>query len=259
LYLPAAKPPIQAVIFDLGSTLIYFDGQLEVVVEQACQALVSQLVQAGLPLEPSLFTGLFLENMQAYYRERDQTLVEKGTVTALEKTLADLNLPRMEPKALDQAVTALYKVTQAHWKPEKETIPTLQTLSARGYSLAMISNAGNDEDVQTLVDNACLRPYFRFILTSAVFGVRKPHPAIFRSILEKLGLRPEQAVMVGDRLEADIQGAHNAGMPGILVTRRSGFAGPSSDSNARQPEAVIESLAELPDVLDWLSSRPASG
>jgi FMN phosphatase YigB (HAD superfamily) len=60
-----------------------------------------------------------------------------------------------------------------HWKPCANT----------GYRLGLISNAGDDADVQTLLDQANLRAYFEIILTSAGQGIRKPNPKIFWTAL----------------------------------------------------------------------------
>lgn len=72
--------------------------------------------------------------------------------------------------------------------------------------MGLVSNAGDDADVQNLVDKAQIRPFFQVILTSVKEGIRKPDPKIFWKALEALDAQPEEAVMVGDNLGADILG-----------------------------------------------------
>ena len=114
----------------------------------------------------------------------------------------------------------MYQVSEAYWHMEAETLPALDDLRRQGYRLGLISNAADDANVQRLVDKAGLRPYFDVILTSAAQGIRKPHPRIFYTAPETWPAIPAQAVMVGDTLSADIQGAKNLGIYSVWVTRR---------------------------------------
>ena len=57
------------------------------------------------------------------------------------------------------------------------------------------------------------------MLTSRAHGKTKPHETIFRRMLELLGVEAGEAVMVGDTLEDDIEGARAVGMRAILVDR----------------------------------------
>jgi putative hydrolase of the HAD superfamily len=72
----------------------------------------------------------------------------------------------------------------------------------------------------------------------------KPHPSIFRAALELMGVRPDEAAMVGDSVPHDVAGAQQAGMRPILLARSGDLAQPSPDV------VVIPSLLDLPAVLD---------
>ena len=78
----------------------------------------------------------------------------------------------------------------------------------------------------------------------------KPHPSIFDAALRRIGVPAADAVMVGDSLTHDIEGAIQAGMRGVLV-HRSGDMGPGrADTAARRlGVTVIRTLRELPDLL----------
>jgi HAD superfamily hydrolase (TIGR01458 family) len=78
--------------------------------------------------------------------------------------------------------------------------------------------------------------------------VGKPTAAYFESALEELDAAPGEAVMVGDDVEADIGGAKNLGMRGVLV--RTGKFRPATLREADpQPDAVLDSIADLPGYL----------
>lgn len=240
---------IKAVLFDLGGTLIYFDGAWPDVLQSANQELLSHLQADGLQLDAESFTAEFRRRLEEYYSQRETEFVEYTTARVLRTLLADLGYKDLSPVLLRPALKRLYSVSQTHWKTEKETVPTLHTLREAGYKMAVISNASDDDDVQTLVDNAGIRPYFDFALSSAACGIRKPNPRIFELALERWGLSPELVAMVGDTLGADILGARNAGLYSVWVTRRADKAGNRDHAGTIQPDATIATLAELPKLL----------
>src|SRR5439155_11925021 len=84
-------------------------------------------------------------------------------------------------------------------------------------------------------------------LGSATHGKTKPHPAIFQAALDELGVSAEEAVMVGDSPEDDVEGARAIGMRAFLVDRDDRFP----EVGDRLPD-----LRALPGALG-LSGRPA--
>jgi putative hydrolase of the HAD superfamily len=94
-----------------------------------------------------------------------------------------------------------------------------------------------------------LLPYFSACRFAAVdAGYLKPHPAIFQTALNCLGVSPQEAVFVGDNMDADVVGAQNAGMRGIL--RRIPVR-PLADSNGhRGPDGIVDTLWEMLPLLD---------
>jgi HAD superfamily hydrolase (TIGR01549 family) len=84
-----------------------------------------------------------------------------------------------------------------------------------------------------------------FVLVSEEFGVAKPDPQIFREALRLAGVRPEEAIFVGDSAEFDMAGARAAGMPTVWVNRhQSPWTLPDPP-----PTRQIRTLAELPPLL----------
>ena len=118
----------------------------------------------------------------------------------------------------------------------EDTLPVLAELRAYGLKLGLVSNTGRDLDEFVAhhaldVDAA---------LGSRAHGKTKPHSSIFLAVLERLGVAPEAAVMVGDSLEDDVEGARVLGMRAFLVDRD----GRHSDAPERLP-----SLLALPAAL----------
>lgn len=87
-----------------------------------------------------------------------------------------------------------------------------------------------------------LKQYFQNITISGEIGKSKPGPEIFLSALENLGSTPEESLYVGDTPEMDINGASNAGLTSVLITRHADSPGP-------EPDYKIEDLRELYDIV----------
>lgn len=235
--------PIRAILFDLGNTLIRPIHPWEEVTPQAIADLGAAL-QAHLPeLDSHLFARRFQHALSHYYGSRDNALREPGMDTVLQTAL---ETPCPPPEIRHQALRAFYRRTQANWTPVKNVHATLDALRQQGLRLAVLSNAADDADVQTLVQQAGLRSFMDFVLTSAVCGWRKPHPQAFQLALKHWPFPPAEVLMVGDRLEADIRGANLAGLPSVWVT---GWAENTRPDPAAHPDYQIEQLSQLPELL----------
>lgn len=240
---------IEVVLFDLGSTLLYFDASWPELMEQSSHELAKSLRELGYLLESSRFAKRFLTRLQEYYLERETEFIEHTTAYLLKSLLAEYGYLNIPEEHVRSVLARMYAITQAHWRLEEDAVSTLETLREAGYRLGMISNAADESDVQMLVDRNNLRQYFDVLLVSAAVGVRKPHPRIFQMALDHWGVSPEQAVMVGDTLGADILGAKLAGMTSVWITRRAQRPGNRDHEDTIRPDEVIASLAELPALL----------
>lgn len=149
----------------------------------------------------------------------------------------------------------MYAVSQAHWYPEADAVETLQQLKEAGYRIGIISNAADEQDVDNLVENAEIRPYLDFVLTSAACGLRKPSPVIFQQALGQLGTSPDQTVMVGDLLRPDVFGAQQMGIFSVWVTRRADNPENNHYAETITPDEQISTLSELPGLLERLNGR----
>lgn len=246
---------IKAVFFDLGYTLIFFDGDFSKVVEESYSILAHRLIEAGFPIDPVEFICKFNEKMQTYYRQREMDLIERPVEQFVTEILAELQIDHLPAAVARSAMNEMYLFTEKHWKIEKETHTVLKHLLDLDYKLGLITNASDAWDVNNLIDEHALRPYFETILISAAEGIRKPDAKIFAKAARQLGVELEETVMVGDTLNADILGAHNSGIKGIWIKRRKDALDTSALSNKRLiPDAEIYSLDELPAILDsWQS------
>ena len=119
------------------------------------------------------------------------------------------------------------------------TAEALDRLRGAGLRLAVVSNS--DGRVEEALEAAGIRDRFEVVLDSALVGVEKPDPAIFRAALSALGVAPEEALYVGDLYDVDVLGARAAGMEAMLLVRDAAASGPECRR--------VESLVALADDL----------
>jgi putative hydrolase of the HAD superfamily len=124
-----------------------------------------------------------------------------------------------------------------HFEVYDDARPVLAELRRRGLRIGLLSNTARDLD--EFVAHHELE--VDAVLSSLVHGKTKPHETIFRRMLELLGARPAEAVMVGDTLEDDVEGARAVGMRAVLVDRVGRYPG-------------VRALGDLGGLLDELST-----
>lgn len=107
------------------------------------------------------------------------------------------------------------------WRLIDGVVPTLEVLGQRGLILAIASNF--DSRLFAILQNLELSRYFRTVRISSMCGNAKPAPQLFKSVLQELGLKPEESVHIGDSWREDIQGALGVGMIPVLLDRHRRF------------------------------------
>jgi putative hydrolase of the HAD superfamily len=123
-----------------------------------------------------------------------------------------------------------------HFELYDDVLPTLDELRRRGLKLGLLSNTSRDLEEFVVHHGLAVDA----VLTSRVHGKTKPHETIFRALLAKLDVWPEDAAMVGDQLEDDVEGARAIGMRAVLVDR---------DNRYSEVADRLDDLRELPPAL----------
>jgi putative hydrolase of the HAD superfamily len=125
-------------------------------------------------------------------------------------------------------------------------LKALHTLGAAGYKLAVVSNTMRTPGatLRKVLDHYGLLGCFAHAAFSDETGVRKPDPGIFLGALRAMGAEPAASIHVGDDPILDVEGARAAGMRAVQVTGAS-----LKSLGARRPDAVVPSLAALPDAV----------
>ena len=145
--------------------------------------------------------------------------------------------------AVDTAAREIYAEWAAchHFTMYEDVPDVLRALHASGIKIGLISNSHRClASFQTHFD---LEGLFVVTVSSLEHGYMKPHRSIFEAALKAAAVEPSEAMMVGDSLTHDVDGARRLGMRGVLVAR-------SAERVTAPPDVpVIQSLRELPALL----------
>jgi putative hydrolase of the HAD superfamily len=121
------------------------------------------------------------------------------------------------------------------------TTELLDYLLDKKYTLHLITN-GFEKTQWSKITNSGLAKYFTHMITSEASNSLKPKKEIFEYAMNKAGATLKESIMIGDNLEADIQGAINAGMDSVFVNHINATA-------HIKPTYTIYHLRELEDIL----------
>ena len=146
---------------------------------------------------------------------------------------------------VDAAAREIYREWAAcqHFELYEEVPDVLRGLARSGVRIGLISNT--QRCLTSFQSHFVLSGLIRATLSSFEHGFMKPHPSIFSAALARIGVAPGDAVMVGDSVRQDVEGALNAGMHAVLLDR----AGTAATAAARLGVPVIRSLRELPNLV----------
>ena len=237
---------IRAILFDLGDTLVEF-GKIDMrqFLEIGSRNSYEYLVEKCYPVPPwSRYRRRLRFRINMGLLRVKLTQREPDPVQWLQRFHRSIGVILDAEAALELSFRRFDPIRRAGIVPDG-TLETLSTLTKSGYSLALISNTfapGLVHDAQ--LAEAKLLEWLPLRFYSCEMGYRKPHRRIFEAALRRMGVRPSQAVMVGDRMDTDIKGGQRAGLTTILKAPNG-----LQPRGRHQPHHVIRGVTELPALL----------
>lgn len=224
---------IKAVILDFGGTLS--DGALDW--DPYHERIRSILASRGHLVEMGKLKKALRGALGELNRVRD-----KGKEMTFEEVY-DIFLSRLKIPGDKEILDDLHDNFRNHYRTD--FLPCVENVLkslAEKYKVALLSNTMSDQP-RLLLSESGLDKYFDLIVCSSDLGLRKPNPKIFNYVLEKLEVKPGEAVHVGDSVEADMIGARDSDITGIWI------------KTPNQPPwsgYLISSICELPKFLEKL-------
>ncbi|WP_115463200.1 YjjG family noncanonical pyrimidine nucleotidase [Winogradskyella aurantiaca] len=119
------------------------------------------------------------------------------------------------------------------------TVDLLEYLK-QNYQLHIITNGFSEAQERKLI-NSNILDYFQTVTNSEQVGVKKPNPRIFNFAMQVASAAPDESIMIGDNIEADVEGAENVGMNSVWFDYK--------NSNKDYTKLRISKLNELKN---WL-------
>ncbi len=229
---------IKGIIFDYGGTLDSRGVHWSEVLWQGYQ-------QAGVPIDKETFRTAYVEGERALARERIILPQDDFHTLLIKKVALEISFLPDQP---DNA-------TRDRWVKEiaaycdnaarnciNEAMPMLETLHQR-YPMMLVSNFyGNIDEVLRAYG---IRHLFKGIIESAVVGIRKPNPTLFRLGVDALELNAQDVLVVGDSLRKDIEPAEQLGCQ-VLWLKGKGW---TQEEDAQTHPHTITNVTQ---VTDWL-------
>jgi putative hydrolase of the HAD superfamily len=135
------------------------------------------------------------------------------------------------------------------WEVELKKVPYVDYVLhelKKQYKLGIVTNTttSGEEHVRIALKKIGIERDFNVIVTSVDVGYEKPHEKIFLTALRKLGVKPNEAVMVGNRISTDVLGANKLGITSILYKWNERYPDKIT-SNLEKPDYTIKSLSEI--------------
>lgn len=193
---------ITAVVFDLDNTLVDFMAMKR----QAIDAAIHAMRDAGLKLSADEIQ----KRIDLIYAERGMEFQN-----VFDQLLFD-EFSKVDYKILASGVIAYRRAREAALVPYQHVSTTLMELMKLHLKLGVVSDAPAREAWLRL----CYLNFhhiFDAVVTFEDTGARKPSPEPFKEVLRRLGVKPQEALMVGDWAERDVVGAAQVGMKTIFA------------------------------------------
>jgi HAD superfamily hydrolase (TIGR01662 family) len=199
---------LRAVLFDVDFTLARPGPEL------MPEGYVSCGARHGLELDPSRYEGArdaaFVDLQHHPELDHDEEI----WVAFTERIVLGMGGARPAAHAVAVELTSRW-AQHTNFELYDDTLPTVRRLRGQGVKIGLVSNSARDVREFALHHGLEIDAG----ISSFHHGKTKPHASIFRAVLDLLEVQPHEALMVGDSVDDDIEGAIAAGMQAVLLDR----------------------------------------
>jgi len=230
---------VKTVLIDLDDTLLDYSGGVDSSWESTCAA-----VSTSASVDPRTLVAALVEARRQFWSDPARNRRERVNMLGAWRQIAAQALASCgcstESLALAMAEDYAERRRQAMCL-FPDALVTLEHFRAAGATLGLVTN-GDARQQRDKIERHGLGRFFDAIVIEGEFGVGKPDEAVYRHVLDALRAGPAEAVMIGDHLEFDVDGAQRVGVRGIWLDRAGG--GLPAACGIR-PHRIIRGLTEL--------------
>jgi putative hydrolase of the HAD superfamily len=230
------NPNIKVILFDFYGTLLVFDDFDQANAEweasfagtakrfdlshTAVQSICKKILECGVEKDSSGKLTTYETKIKNAFEKYGAAFTDEEL-----KQIADESVERW----------------QKYIRPADDVLEVLRILSLE-KKIGLITNFDHSPHVRKVLASSSLNNYFELILISDEAGYEKPDRKIFQRAIEHFGIKPEEAIYVGDNIVDDVLGSHQAGLNPVFINRNS----KSHEHENQNSQAIISQLPDLP-------------
>ncbi len=232
-------PPLRAIFFDIGDTLVFDDPPLR-------ERFGAALRDTGIAYSPRRLPQAFRAGENYGLTQYllglpwDDPQVMRGSA---DRIMEALGLPPV-PDAQWGTLLGAFRSVPFTRRVHPGAVPLLEGLKRRGFTLGVISDW--DTSLPELLAGWGLTPFLDAVAVSSVVGVAKPGRALFLDATRQAGMDPSEALHVGDWDALDVAGARGVGMSALLF-----------DHAGRSPDADCPRVTTFAEMERFLTALPS--
>ena len=226
---------IKAAVFDLDHTLFDRYGTIKKITPD---------IIAGFDISDGITAEIFAEELSF----ADKQFVHKGW-QKIHEYLVNKNIFKVAPTYDEYAKNVLkcFKTTTVKYD---FAIPVLKEINNMGIKTALITN-GTPELQHFKIKSLDMEDCFDEVIVSGETPYEKPDASIFQLMAEKLGIKTNEMLYIGDHPLNDIDGSRNAGCIPVWVKTTGTWIFPEIE----KPELQVETVKEIPELIKKINER----
>lgn len=219
-----SRPVLEAIVYDAGGTLVRLDFEW----------MADTVTALGFPVTAAALRHAEVEGRRRYDASSGRTigpgdlhppLGGRGDIRAyLGGKLETAGVPAALVVPALEAFEARHRATGLWTRPCEGAREAIDAIARLGLRQACVSNS--DGRAEMHLADCGVRDGLEFVVDSQIVGVEKPDPRIFAIALDRLGVRAERALYVGDILSVDAAGASAAGLHFVLIDPHGDYGPP---------------------------------
>ncbi len=237
---------IQAVLFDLGDTLLHFEtADHKKLLQAATRPVYDGVCELGYhpPAYEAYSRVMKWQFLRAYFWSRVRRR-EVRILPTMRRAHMSMRLNLTDAESEDVSNRAIPSV-QRFFTKDAHASDIVAELARDGYKLGIVSNTVlPGVSIDGFLDREGLLSCFPVRVYSSEVGYMKPNRRIFQVAIDQLQVDPARTVFIGDRLDNDVRGASRLGMKTIHVVH-----GEPKRRGWTRPDHVVRALPEIPEII----------
>lgn len=234
---------IEAIFLDLGNTLRMLVKDEQHMAE--ARRKITEMV--GTDENPQAFCDQLNTRYQDYRKWAFEELREAPEEELWTRWLTP-DFPAEKIAPLAGELTYQFRQSMGRRVVVQNAREVIEELQRRGYTLGIISNLIGKREIPDWLQAEEFAQYFKSVVLSSIYGIRKPDPAIYLEAARRAGVEPRNCVYVGDNLKRDVTGTRRAGFGMVVIMISPEHLAEEIITEENRPDKIIHEFRDLLDI-----------